>query len=245
MTSTITRGRFWLTALLLTLCAAWLTACGYITEPPVADGPARDEEPAALVARAAGEIAVFAAPGDAQPVQALPARTPFGSPTVLLITEEGTGDRAGWLEVRLPVRPNDGTGWIAREDVHVAPAAFEVSVDLDAKRLTVTENGEKVLATTTGTGSAQYPTPTGSFFITDKIETKYPAGPYGPYALGLSAHSDVLTQFMGGEGQIGIHGTNDPSSVGAAASHGCMRIDNGLIERLARLLPLGTPVTIS
>lgn len=231
--------------MLLTLCAVWLTACGYVLDPPTADGPARDEEPAALVARADDEIAVFAEPGDAQPAQTLPARTPFGSPTVLLVTEEGTGDRDGWLEVRLPVRPNDGIGWIDRDDVTVAPVAFEVSVDLDDKRLTVTENGDELLATTTGTGSAQYPTPTGRFFITDKIKTKNATGPYGPYALGLSAHSDVLTQFMGGKGQIGIHGTNDPASIGAAASHGCMRIDNALIERLARLLPLGTPVTIS
>jgi lipoprotein-anchoring transpeptidase ErfK/SrfK len=71
------------------------------------------------------------------------------------------------------------------------------------------------------------------------------AGAYGPYAFGLSAHSNVLYSFGGGPGQIGLHGTNNPASLGTNASHGCIRISNAGITKLARLLPLGTPVTIS
>jgi lipoprotein-anchoring transpeptidase ErfK/SrfK len=80
--------------------------------------------------------------------------------------------------------------------------------------------------------------------VTDKLDTGEPAGPYGPYALGLSAYSEVLTEFAGGDGQVGIHGTNVPSSIGEAASRGCLRVPNDVVERLARILPLGTPVIV-
>ena len=84
----------------------------------------------------------------------------------------------------------------------------------------------------------------GVNFITDKLETPDPDGAYGPYALGLSAYSDVLTEFAGGAGQVGIHGTNDPSVIGQEVSAGCIRLRNEDIERLVPLLPLGTPVEI-
>ena len=94
-------------------------------------------------------------------------------------------------------------------------------------------------------GSAENPTPTGSFFVVDKLDTANGGGAYGPYAFGLSAHSDTLTEFAGGDGQIGIHGTNDPSSLGQAVSHGCVRLPNDSVSLLATELPLGTPVVIS
>ena len=77
------------------------------------------------------------------------------------------------------------------------------------------------------------------------LETPDPAGAYGPYAIGLAAHSDVLTEFAGGDGQVGIHGTDDPTSIGQDVSHGCLRVPNEVIRELAHLLPLGTPVTIA
>jgi lipoprotein-anchoring transpeptidase ErfK/SrfK len=88
----------------------------------------------------------------------------------------------------------------------------------------------------------ELPTPTGTFFITELLEQSNPRGLYGPYAFGLSAYSNVLYSFGGGPGQIGIHGTNEPSLLGTSASHGCIRVANAVIARLARLLPLGTPV---
>jgi lipoprotein-anchoring transpeptidase ErfK/SrfK len=93
-----------------------------------------------------------------------------------------------------------------------------------------------------GTGGT--PTPTGRFYITMVVKWSDPSGPYGPYALGLSAWSEVLDSFAGGDGQIAIHGTSDPSSIGQPASNGCVRLSNPSISRLARILPAGTPVTI-
>jgi hypothetical protein len=71
-----------------------------------------------------------------------------------------------------------------------------------------------------------------------------PRGFYGPYALGLSAYSPVYTSFAGGDGQVGIHGTDNPGAIGRDVSHGCIRVANAAVARLARRLPLGTPVVI-
>ena len=66
---------------------------------------------------------------------------------------------------------------------------------------------------------------------------------YGPLAFGLNARSAVLTDWLNG-GFIGIHGTNRPGILPGQVSHGCIRMPNHAILRLARLMPLGTPVTI-
>ena len=71
-----------------------------------------------------------------------------------------------------------------------------------------------------------------------------PKGAYGPYAYGLSGFSPVLNEFLGGDGTVGIHGTNDPSGIGRSVSHGCIRIRNAAISKLAGMLPLGVPVQI-
>jgi lipoprotein-anchoring transpeptidase ErfK/SrfK len=89
------------------------------------------------------------------------------------------------------------------------------------------------------------PTPTGRYYLTDLLAPRNPAGFYGPYAFGLSAHSPVYTAFAGGDGQVGIHGTDQPELLGRDVSHGCLRVANDVIRRLAKLVPLGTPVLIS
>lgn len=73
-----------------------------------------------------------------------------------------------------------------------------------------------------------------------------PAGaPGGPFALALSARSNVLQEFAGGPGQIAIHGIeNLGGPMGAAISHGCIRVRNRDSRWLALRLGSGTPVTI-
>src|SRR6478735_3861033 len=70
-----------------------------------------------------------------------------------------------------------------------------------------------------------------------------PTGPWGPGGIGISAFSPVLTDWAQG-GPIAIHGTNEPWTIGTAASHGCLRIANDVLARLIRLVPDGTPVRI-
>jgi lipoprotein-anchoring transpeptidase ErfK/SrfK len=72
-----------------------------------------------------------------------------------------------------------------------------------------------------------------------------PGSPWGPFALGLSARSETITEFNGGDGIVGIHGTNRPDTIGRAVSLGCVRLDNDLITRLAGTVRLGTPVEIA
>ena len=88
-------------------------------------------------------------------------------------------------------------------------------------------------------------TPTGTYFVVELLQQASPSGVYGPYAFGLSAFSNVFYSFGGGPGQIGLHGTNEPERLGTDVSHGCIRISNAGITRLARILPLGTPVKIT
>lgn len=238
------------------LLAVLLAGCGRVAaavpaaspaasaSPPVTATEITAPSPTAIVARTGGAVDVYDAPGEVDPARTLSATTAFGTPTVLLVSQVGAGDADGWLRVLLPVRPNGATGWIKASDVELHDVAFEIVVDLDARELTVLDDGEELLTTPTAIGDDANPTPTGRFFVIDKLETPDPGGAYGPYAIGLSAHSEVLTEFGGGDGQIGIHGTNAPASIGRPVSHGCLRVDNDVIERLAHLLPLGTPVTI-
>ena len=70
----------------------------------------------------------------------------------------------------------------------------------------------------------------------------------GTWALMLSAFSDVLGSFDGGPGEVAIHGRGGASlldPLGSARSHGCIRIDNGDIDVLARDTGEGTPVRIA
>ncbi len=152
--------------------------------------------------------------------------------------------RGDWLRVYLPTRPNFSTGWIRASEVKVVGDSYRVKVNLPEHRLTVWRQARVVLRQPVGVGRAVTPTPGGRYFITELLAQPNPHGFYGPYAFGLSAHSDVLNEFRGADGEIGIHGTDLPSGIGTDVSHGCIRIANPAITRLAHLLPLGTPVTI-
>jgi lipoprotein-anchoring transpeptidase ErfK/SrfK len=151
--------------------------------------------------------------------------------------------RPGWLRVYLPMRPNGSTGWVRRADVELRESTLRVVVDLSANRLSVRDGGEVVMRQAVAAGTGGTPTPTGRFYARMLAETP-PSSAYGPYIFALSAYSEVLLTFGGGDGMVGIHGTNDPSSIGQDVSHGCIRMRNAAIRRLARLLPLGAPVLI-
>ena len=65
---------------------------------------------------------------------------------------------------------------------------------------------------------------------------------YGPWAFGTAAYS-TLSDWPGG-GVVGIHGTDQPGLLPGRVSHGCIRVPNWNIEKLKRLMPVGTPVWI-
>jgi hypothetical protein len=153
--------------------------------------------------------------------------------------------RESRLTVYLPTRPNGATGRVRARDVELSVTRYRIEVRLRRHRLVLWKGRRPVLRAPIAKGRAVSPTPTGRYFVTDLLRPPDPHGFYGPYALGLSAHSPVYTTFEGGDGQVGLHGTNQPSVLGTDVSHGCIRVANRVITTLARRVPLGTPVDIT
>lgn len=178
-------------------------------------------------------------------VGTLPAANPFGAPEVLAVTGSRGEGPAAWLHVELPVRPNGSTGWIPAGHASLTQTWYRVVVSLAARTLTVTDAGRPVLTTPVAVGAVRTATPAGSTYLWELVRPDDPKGPYGPYIFGLAEYSDAYSVFNGGDAQIGIHGQDEPWSIGQAASNGCIRLPNDVIAQLAEMLPLGTPVEIS
>jgi lipoprotein-anchoring transpeptidase ErfK/SrfK len=205
-----------------------------------ATAPSPTDPTLSVVATAAGpSVPVYAALGGAL-TQTLPNPIPDGAPLTFLVRES----QGAWLRVLLPLRPNGATGWIRTSDVRLTSHHFRIKVQLAAHRLTVTDRDHVILDTPVGVGTTDTPTPGGLYYTKELLQPPDPNGPYGHFTYGLSGFSNVLTDFAGGDGVIGIHGTNDPSTIGKDVSHGCLRISNDAIDMLAKRLPLGVPVEI-
>jgi lipoprotein-anchoring transpeptidase ErfK/SrfK len=187
-------------------------------------------------------LAVYRRPGGRRPLLSLAARTEHGEPATYLVKR--TSGR--WVLIALARRPNGSSGWVRRSDVTLLLDYYRLKIDLTAHRLTLLFRGRVARQIPLGVGKALTPTPTGVYFVVELLRTPDSLGPYGPYAFGLSAYSTVLTHFgAGGKGEIGLHGTNEPQLLGKDVSHGCIRISNQDVTRLAKILPLGTPVEIT
>lgn len=152
--------------------------------------------------------------------------------------------RNGWVKVLLPVRPNGSTGWVKATDVRLVPSRFRIEVDLSDHELTVHDGNGVYLEDTVAVGAPETPTPIGEFYLRVLLKAPDPTTVYGPYAFGLSSHSETLAEFNGGDAEVGIHGNNDASVLGKDVSHGCVRMSNEAITKLAASVPLGTPVEV-
>jgi L,D-transpeptidase catalytic domain len=149
-----------------------------------------------------------------------------------------------WLHVRLPGRPNSGTGWITTAGSMPSWTPWRLSVNLGARLVTVYYRGQVTKRFSAIVGKPSTPTPTGQFFI-EEGESLSADASGAPYALATSARSNVLMQFDGGPGQVAIHGTdNIPGAIGTASSHGCIRLNTTNITWLAMRIGPGVPLTI-
>ncbi len=169
----------------------------------------------------------------------MPALRPSGAPLTFLLDGD---DGDGWYRVLLPVRPNGATGWVQASAVTVVRAPYRLQMSTARNELRLFEGDELVRTMPAASGTGETPTPLGRFYLTELLEPTNPG--FGPYAYGTSGFSEVLTSYGGGPGQVGLHGTDDPDSVGRSASHGCIRLSDEDITYLAEHLPLGTPVDI-
>jgi lipoprotein-anchoring transpeptidase ErfK/SrfK len=196
-----------------------------------------------LVAYAtAPEVAVYNGPAARAPRTRLANPTSDGSMLSFLVRSV----RPRWLKVALPTRPNGSSGWIRRSQARLYVDEYRLRIDLRLRRLTVWERGIVIKRDRVGIGKAVTPTPPGTYYVVSRIEPRDLGSVYGRFAFGLSAHSNVYRSFgFGGDGRIGLHGTNDTGGIGREVSHGCIRTTNRTILRLARIIPLGTPVEIA
>jgi len=165
------------------------------------------------------------------------------SSTFLIVGEDEDAQGRVWYQIRLPIRPNGSTGWIRASDVSVAAVMYSMSIDLSDHRLELYEAGRLKQSYPVGVGTVDNPTPPGEYYITIKMKPTKPNSVYGVLAMGVSGFSEKLTSWPEG-GQLGIHGTNDPSSVGKDVSHGCIRLQNDDILDLSQYVAYGTPVSI-
>src|SRR5205823_14824233 len=108
-------------------------------------------------------------------------------------------------------------------------------------RATLYRGGRRIWQASVGVGRPSLPTPAGRFYVMEKVISTDPF--YGPYALGTSAYAPTLSEWPQG-GVVGIHGTDEPQLIPGRPSHGCIRMRNGDITRLWRLIGLGTPIQI-
>lgn len=166
--------------------------------------------------------------------------TALGSQTWLLIVRHKG-------HVGQALVPGDPVSHLARVDLRTLELRWTgVKVDIDVTSLTlsVTDGGRTLGRFPVAAGQPTSPTPHGRFSVTDRVRFP-PGGPYGSFALGLSAHQTAgLPPGWTGGDQVAIHGTDNPSSIGGYASLGCVRVGPEALTLLRHTVPLGAPVVV-
>jgi lipoprotein-anchoring transpeptidase ErfK/SrfK len=156
--------------------------------------------------------------------------------------------RPGWVEVRLARRPNGSTAWLPSSDVTLGSTSYRIVINTATMQLALYDEGQLVFSAPAGVGTTSDPTPTGDFFVAFDEQPPQPNPGYGPFIMVTSAHSPAISDWDGsGDAVIGIHGPlGDDSEIGttgARISHGCVRLHDQALEKLAAVPP-GTPVEI-
>ena len=155
------------------------------------------------------------------------------------------GHTKNWLHVRLPGRPNGLTGWIRKTSTTLSFTTWHLVVEIGRRRVLAFHSGHLAKIFPAVVGKPSTPTPTGTFFVEEAIRLN-PGGLGAPFALALSARSNVYQEFDGGPGQIALHGLTGIGGVpGTAVSHGCIRLDGAAMIWLVLRVGAGTPVTIT
>jgi hypothetical protein len=169
-------------------------------------------------------------------------KNPWGGPGTAPVVDQ----QNGWVEVRLGSRPNGSTAWLPATSVGMSTTPFRIVISICQRSLTLFQGPDQVYSAPVGVGQPQWPTPVGPSFVDSIVNT--PARQqyiYGPTVLIMATHSNVFTEFDGGDGTVGIHGyPSDPASTrGVASSHGCVRASPDTINTLKNV-PVGTPIDV-
>jgi lipoprotein-anchoring transpeptidase ErfK/SrfK len=165
----------------------------------------------------------------------------YRTPTVAWVLDLSTNGRYGKVPIPYASRPR--TGWIRLRGLERSHTPYLVRADLSRHRLVVRKLGRPILRVPMATGAIRSPTPPGLYFVTDRVPFS-PSSALGAFAFGISGIQTHLPAGWHGGNQLAIHGTNNPASIGRSVSAGCLRISRKTLERLKRILVLGTPVII-
>jgi lipoprotein-anchoring transpeptidase ErfK/SrfK len=208
--------------------------------PPVPKPPRPPRPKGHLLAALAGSVSYSGQPGG-RAAGSLSATSEFGSKQVLSVAAR----RGPWLGVVTSALPNGQLAWVKRSDVRLARTRWSLHADLSSHTLTLLRGHRVMRRISVAIGRAGSETPTGRFAVTDKLA----GSSYGPYygccILALSAHQLHTPPGWTGGNRIAIHGTDSPSTIGTAASAGCLRAADADLVVLMRRVPVGTPVFIS
>lgn len=164
---------------------------------------------------------------------------------LLVLNRRVLAEGDAWLQIRLPSRPNNASAWIRESRVILRRNAMRIEISLHRHLLRVFRRGRVILKLGVALGAPSTPTPEGHFAIYQKFREVY-WSPLGPWALHLTAHSNVLFEFAGGPGRVAIHGARGVlwAVAGTNPSHGCIRVPDPGMRRVAPLVSPGTPVDI-
>ncbi|MFZ4755098.1 MAG: L,D-transpeptidase [Miltoncostaeaceae bacterium] len=149
-----------------------------------------------------------------------------------------------WVQMLLPVRPNNTTGWMRATDFVFREIHLRIDIDVGARTLALYRGSTRLKLFKVAVGMPTTPTPTGRFAIAEVIPTGDPKAFLGPIVMPLTAYSNVLNEFAGGNGRVAIHGTSLPDLIGKPVSHGCIRMHNANVRVLSRMASSGATVTI-
>ena len=261
------RGRAsWLPVLVALLalaasCSLTAVAQAYGPGPQLLDEAgkvaANAEIPIATPSQASGSVVaavlvntpVYSTPGGSKQIATLATRTFLTSEPEEAMVIGGAFDAKGkpWVRLELPTRPDLSTGWVDAHDVFLQSDPWYIQVNLSTRQVDVYENGRLMQSALAVVGKPSTPTPGGLYSIYEIVPQSPPDGFLGPFTVQLTAFSNVLKTFDAGPGRVALHGRGGTSlldPLGSADSHGCVRVDNNVIEWIAANVPLGTAVDI-
>jgi len=160
----------------------------------------------------------------------------------LVLSSQLGPNGAPWLKIRMPMRPNGTKGWVPARALRLRTLTTSFEIDKRALKARLFKDGREIWTSSVGIGAPGTPTPSGRYWVRERLNNAGGNPAYGPFAFGTSAYSR-LSDWPGG-GVVGIHGTNAPSLIPGRPSHGCVRVPNWKIATLRELMPVGTPIWI-
>jgi lipoprotein-anchoring transpeptidase ErfK/SrfK len=225
-----------------TCAVAVLSAVAF---PAAAHAVAPPGAKSAWTARVIAPVDATSKPGAGRSLQYLERKAPYwGGPNVLLVLGSRRVDDVDYVKVLLKRMPAGQAGWIPAENVKLARTTRRVVVDLSSRTVTIRDRGRALVRARAVIGAPSTPTPTGLFAVDAPVDQPA-AARLGRRILAIAAYSRALARYQGGIPQTAFHAYEQLGApLGAAASHGCVRVAQKTLNRLLELAPRGTPVLI-